>query len=136
MRTSALALWLLALLSGLPLGGCGDDDPAAPDAEVTVSFELDVQPVFNNQCTQCHNGSSGFGGLSLRPGESYGNLVSVDSAGYPGRLRVVPERPEDSVLYVKISGSDLGQRMPPTGALSDERVDTIRRWIAQGAANN
>ena len=45
----------------------------------------------------------------------------------------MPGSAENSFLFHRISGSDYGMQMPPTGALKPEQIDTIKRWIEQGA---
>ena len=49
------------------------------------------------------------------------------------RRGVVPGSAENSFLFHRISGNDYGMQMPPTGALKPEQIDTIKRWIEQGA---
>ena len=48
-------------------------------------------------------------------------------------MTVVPGSAENSFLFHRISGNDYGMQMPPTGALKPEQIDTIKRWIEQGA---
>jgi hypothetical protein len=100
----------------------------------TVSYATQVQPIFNSRCVSCHPAS---GGLDLRSGFSYSNLVNVVSPAY-GRVRVVPGDPDNSVLYAKIIGDpDFGSRMPPTGsALTATQRQIIHTWILEGANNN
>ena len=47
--------------------------------------------------------------------------------------RIVPGDSGNSFLYEKIAGNGNGLRMPPTGPLSKEQIDTIKAWIDQGA---
>jgi ankyrin repeat protein len=49
------------------------------------------------------------------------------------RRGVVPGSAENSFLFHRISSADYGIQMPPTGALKPEQIDTIKRWIEQGA---
>ena len=39
----------------------------------------------------------------------------------------------NSFLFHRITGNAYGLQMPPTGALRSEQIDTIKRWIDQGA---
>lgn len=107
------------------------------DQPATVSFANDVQPIFNTNCTGCHGGN---GGLYLTASESYSNLVNVESSGYAPLKRVVPSKPDSSVLYLKIienPSTDVGQRMPQGGPyLSGEDISTILTWIEEGARDN
>jgi hypothetical protein len=93
-------------------------------------------------CTNCHTavGRVPAAGLDLTAGNSYGRLVGVSSVERPGVLRVAPGDPDNSYLVHKLEGrSDIvGTRMPRgTGPyLTDGQMLVIRRWIAEGAANN
>ena len=52
---------------------------------------------------------------------------------------VVPGKPDESLLYKKITEDNPARRMPPLSThktLTDAQKDTIKRWIAQGAAWN
>ena len=103
----------------------------------TVSYALQVQPIFNNRCVSCH-GLFQDGGLDLRAAASYDELVNVVSTGYAPDKRVVPGDPVISVLFGKIMNTgDYGQRMPPTGAtLPAANQQTIETWILEGANRN
>jgi hypothetical protein len=49
---------------------------------------------------------------------------------------VYPSVPANSVLYVKISGTACGTRMPQGGTLSASDIALIQTWINEGASNN
>jgi len=101
-----------------------------------VSFASDIQPIFSTYgCTSCHGGS---GGLFLTAGQSYTNLVSVQAqAGCTNLFRVLPGNADESVLYLRLSGSTCGSRMPKGGsAISSTDLNLVRTWINQGAQNN
>jgi len=102
---------------------------------ITVSFASDIQPIFNGNCVSCH----GFnGGLSLRSGSSYANLVNVASVGYAPAVRVVPYDTTNSVLYVKLTKPGVFGQGMPQGAfpLSRTLIDKVKAWILEGARNN
>lgn len=136
--------WLAALLlcGLLTSAGCSDwgdpdDDDAGPTAPppATVSFAGDVQPIFDGSCVACH-GPSGNAGLDLRPGVSHGNLVGAQATQSP-LARVEPGEPAASWLYLKLTGQhDVGTAMPPGDPLAGARLDLIRTWIDEGAAND
>lgn len=137
MKRRPLA-WML-VITAAALAGCSDNgtDPAAPGGggDDPVSYAADVQPIWNANCVGCH-GDGGNGGLDLRAPGSRGNLVGVDSAGWPGQ-RVVENEPDQSVLYLKMTGaSGVGNLMPPTGSLGAGDLETVRTWIAEGALDN
>jgi len=100
----------------------------------TVSFSNQIQPIFNNQCTSCHGGSSG---LTITAGASYNNLVNVDAQSSCTSLkRVLPNNANNSVLYKKVSGTTCGNRMPGGVPLNANDIALIQDWINQGANNN
>jgi len=106
-------------------------DPAAADGGV---YAADIQTIFTARCVTCHGLN---GDLDLSSGVSYGNLVSVESAGYAPYMRVQPGDPDNSVLYGKVSGSAFGDRMPlGQPPLTEAGIDDIRQWIADGALSD
>lgn len=139
---------LFLLLAGLALfaaAGCSDNgaDPitggdgggGGGGGNETVSFAADVQPVFTANCVGCH-GRFGNGGLDLRAGQAWGNLVDQASATYT-QDRVVPGVPDQSLLYLKITGAaGVGGEMPPGNSLPAGEITTIRTWIEEGALDN
>ena len=85
----------------------------------------------------CHDSSSKEGELDLSSAEkSYAQLVSVaavdEDAG--GLERVTAGNAADSVLVMRISGTDLGPRMPQGNAVLPEKaIAAITKWINDGA---
>jgi hypothetical protein len=77
------------------------------------------------------------GNLRLTSPDAYANLVGVPSSQRT-LMRVAPNDSANSYLIHKLEGrADIvGHRMPPAPVLSSEDVQTIRRWIDQGAPNN
>jgi hypothetical protein len=78
-------------------------------------------------------------GLNLEHDVAYANLVNVASRQKSGATRVIPGDPNNSYLVHKLEGSAdiVGVRMPRGGPyLTDGQIAVIRRWIAEGAADN
>lgn len=121
-------LTLLAVAATPPTGA----PPLRPSSSAEVSFEMDVAPIFQNRCVQCHGGVDEDGEVraeaSLKltsyegviAGSEYGSVVT---AGDPG----------DSVLLDLIEWGDMPEEGDPVPA---EEIDLIRMWIAEGALNN
>jgi len=87
------------------------------------------------------------GGLVFDPSDKMGTytaLVSVASKGMmgsscAGKTYVVPNKPEESLLYDKVSKAtpSCGLRMPASGVvLDDAEIATIQKWIMAGAKND
>ena len=133
-RRARLVVLALATLGA---GGCSDrgSDPAAPGGggPTPVSYAAEVQKIWNDHCIGCHGDNAG---LDLAAPGSRANLVGVASTNWGG-VRVAAGDPAASVLYRKISGdSGVGDRMPQGGALATDDIETVRRWIAEGALDN
>lgn len=88
-------------------------------------FQRDVLPVFREHCLSCHGPSQQMNGFRLdRRGAALGG----------GTFPVlIPGSSATSRLYLKLIGTQFGLQMPPTGPLPQEAVNTIRRWIDEGA---
>lgn len=87
-----------------------------------IDFGKDVQPIFRQSCVPCHGPAQQSSGMRL-------DRRSVAL----GRRGVVPGSSENSFLFHRISGSEYGRQMPPTGPLRPEQIATIKTWIDQGA---
>ena len=94
----------------------------------TISFSDDIQPIFNNNCTGCHNASHSK--LKLVPGYSYNQLM-YDGFNAPYIDTVLPT---SSALYKYVTGENA--IMPPTGGIPGNDINLIYNWIRQGAHNN
>lgn len=112
--------------------------PKGPDAQLTVFFEQQIQPIFNQTCGNCHIGSS-VGGLNLDPGSAHGNIVGVRSLQNPNMSLITPGNPDQSYLYQKLleNGNFFNERMPRNRApLSTGQIELVKTWILEGAQNN
>src|SRR5215813_9322882 len=87
-----------------------------------IDFVKDVQPIFRQNCVPCHGPAQQSSGMRL-------DRRSV----VMGRRGVVPGSSENSFLFHRLSGSEYGLQMPPTGPLKPEQIAVIKRWIDQGA---
>ncbi len=141
MRKGFLAAAAAALIvagSCAVVEGCKDVNPQLASGDSpsnivfppnNVSYQYQVQPLFNQACAfaGCHDDGAHESALKLT---SYANLMFQ----LPGI--VVPGKPDQSTLVLRIQGS-VGQRMPPTtNQLNDNQIAGIRTWIVEGAKNN
>ncbi len=123
-------------------------------------FTTSVWPIISateNHCLQCHipNGAGSILEMDS-PQKAYTNLVNVKvfnqilaNSGAPGWKRVVPGKPDNSMLFKKITGKlnsvvrydstdqslFYGGTMPLGGypKLPQASIDTIQKWILEGA---
>ncbi len=114
MRCTRLSLPVFCLLPVLRL--------LSAQTTAKVDFAQDVLPILRQNCVMCHSGKQAASGMRLDRRSAVIN-----------RRGVVPGSAENSFLFHRISGADYGMQMPPTGALKPEQIDTIKRWIEQGA---
>ena len=94
----------------------------------TVDFNTQVKPIFNKKCIACHGGVRRQADLSL--------LFRVDALGKTksGKPAIVPGDPDHSEMMRRITMHDPEDRMPYKQApLTGEEIETLRRWIRQGA---
>ncbi len=116
------------------LSGCSDDDPMEPNPP-GIQLSFDVQPIFDGRCalSGCHAGTSPQAGLNLTAGLSHSNTVNVPAVSLGPGIRVIPGDPEGSLVYTLVFSGVMPQS---GGSLSDDQIDVIRTWIAQGAKND
>ena len=113
-------------------GACSDSKDDEKEQIVVVpeivSYQMDVQPLFDSSCTNCHGNK---GKLSLT---SYKNTMK---GGESGPI-VIPNNGAESLLVKKLNGTASGQRMPPEpkNPWDETKVSLVLKWIDQGAKNN
>lgn len=99
---------------------------ATSGGNAPVSFSQDVLPVLVSQCGSCHGGQ---GGLWLTTYEQ------IMAGGQSGAI-VVPGKPEQSLLYLRVTG-DKTPLMPLNAQpLTANQIAAIKGWIAEGAPKN
>jgi hypothetical protein len=93
-----------------------------PPIEVpdTVSYSVDIQPIWDTKCVECHDG--GFPPPDFRPDKSYESLMEGD---YVDTLN-----PAESTLMIKLNTS------PHDARATEAEKQTILVWIEQGALDN
>lgn len=99
-------------------------------AEPKISFNESIRPLFAEHCVACHGGVKQAAGLSF----IYREIATSETDS--GVIPIVPGDPDDSYLIERVSDPDPDFRMPPAehgAALSKDEIETLRRWIQQGA---
>jgi len=95
-------------------------------AGAPVDFSRDVRPILSDRCFKCHGPDEAARQVELR-------LDRREDADYV----LDGDSPADSELLRRITETDPDERMPPADSgltLNAEEIDTLRRWIEQGAA--
>jgi hypothetical protein len=96
-----------------------------------VSFQREVLPILSDRCFSCHGPDE-----TERDSELRFDLRESVFADLGGYAAVVPGHPEESELVDRITTRFEQDRMPPIDsnlALTDTEIETLRRWIAEGA---
>jgi hypothetical protein len=112
---------LLALLGG------GGGRVAAADAAKAVDYSRDVQPILTAHCYACHGPDEGKRKAKLR----------LDQRASALKKAIKPGDAANSPLVERITNTDPEEVMPPPKSkkepLTAAQVETLRRWIDQGA---
>jgi mono/diheme cytochrome c family protein len=131
--TVALTVESLRADDDKPAAATADRQPSADGDKAKsnnkkVDFGAEIQPIFAKRCFACHGPDKFEGGLRLHKRQSA--LAELDS----GERAIVPGNIETSVILERIASEDPDLRMPPKGKpLEAHEIETIRRWIAEGA---
>ncbi|MSO89050.1 MAG: hypothetical protein EXQ89_03660 [Rhodospirillaceae bacterium] len=142
MRRSLLACAVAAALAPLPAAAPAWAQACNPaTAQSPVSFDRDIQRIFDLHCVECHGEGEPPANLVLDVGHAWSNLVdhvSMES----DLLRVAPGASEKSYLWHKVRGTHLtvggtGDRMPFDRApVPDDMIAQLTAWIGDCAPNN
>ena len=105
--------------------------PALAQNEPPVDFETQVRPLLAAYCYECHGPNLATPDADLRLDRK--QFAFADRGGYHA---IVPGEPAESELYLRVASEFAEDRMPPYAAgieLEVPEIDTIRRWILEGA---
>ena len=131
-RSKIINLLLFIIFLLIILSACDDTGPTEiPLPEENVSYSQHIQPLFNTHCNSsgCHNSEDGAGEIRLT---TYGDIFATP-------FLVIPRAPDESTLYLSVSGQTVNIMPPPYGntfPLNDNQINGIRVWIEEGAEAN
>ncbi len=94
-----------------------------------LEFNRDIRPILSDHCFACHGPDQNTREADMRLDTQQG-LFASDAAP------VVPGDAAASPLVQRIASDDVDERMPPAEFgkdLTPEQIDTLQRWVAQGA---
>jgi mono/diheme cytochrome c family protein len=102
-----------------------DDRPSPAAAAASEPLAVAVKEIFRSRCYECHKLGKAKNGIKILNHD----LLVVK------RRVIVPGRPEESRLFKLLTTSDKDSLMPqpPAAPLTPAEIDTIRRWILEGA---
>jgi cytochrome c553 len=113
----------LVIFSMVILWACSKDKTTSQNNGVctttNMSFNADIQPIFNANCTTCHSGTNSSGSQNL--------------SNYAGVVKAI-----DNGKLIGVITHASGFPAMPQGAakLSDCTISKISAWINQGQLNN
>ncbi len=130
MLSKALLRTLFLSLVGLaPLTLSAQPDLARTDDR--VDYRTQIRPLLARYCYECHGRDHAKREADLRLDAQ--RYAFRDLGGY---RTIVPGKPQQSELYLRVASEYAETRMPPYEAgtqLDEEAIDLIRRWIEEGA---
>lgn len=121
------------------LANCNRSTPAAGTTSAgklpdRIDFNFHVKPLLSDRCFACHgpDDNAREAGLRLDLEESaYAALKEM-----PEAHAIVPGKPGESMVYLRIVSDDPDLKMPPPSSnlkLSEYEIKIIEKWIKQGA---
>ncbi|WP_165233307.1 DUF1553 domain-containing protein [Aquisphaera insulae] len=132
-----------AILASLPIAReARSDEPAGAKAKTKpqpapaakpVNFAREVRSILSDHCFACHGPDDKTRKAGLRVDTKDGILAKLKS----GETAVVPGKPDDSALIDRVTTDDAEAKMPPKKFgkdLSPAQVETLKRWVAEGAS--
>lgn len=100
-----------------------------PLASAEVQFNRDIRPILSKNCFTCHGPDEKERKAKLRLDQAESALEGKDPV-------LVPGKPEESELWLRLTSDDPEEVMPPPDSHKElgaaERI-MLRQWIAEGA---
>src|SRR5882724_2346511 len=132
------AAWICALSALLVVSGAFSNftprlqaqDPR-PQAVSSIDFQRQVRPILSDNCFQCHGPDKDTRMVDMRLDTKEG-IFGARKDGTP----IVPGKPENSLVFQRITAATAARRMPPERAhktLTEKQIEIIRGWIREGA---
>ena len=97
-----------------------------------LDYTRDVRPILAENCFNCHGQDPAHREAELRLDVFESSTADVSGADHV----ITPGDPATSELIARVTSDDDDVRMPPTASgktLKPEQVETLRRWVAEGA---
>ena len=97
-----------------------------------IEFNRDVRPILSNNCYLCHGPDKN----QLQAGLRLDKREVATSKLESGQTAIIPHDVVASSMIDRITTGDSTLKMPPSGSgksLTLEEIETLKKWIAQGA---
>ncbi len=99
-----------------------------------LDYNFHIRPILSDKCFACHGPDANTREAGLRldtPEGAYAALQDQEK-----KHAIVPGKPEESEVFLRITSEDSTMLMPPKNAnlkLSSREVKILEKWIKQGA---
>src|SRR5688500_4122639 len=111
------------------IGTASASDRAAAPGQ--IDFGRDILPILSQNCFQCHGPDEGTREAKLRLDTPEGMFRTRNDLTV-----VVPGKPAESELILRLSSKDEEEVMPPPDSnkhLTPAQIELFKRWVAEGA---
>jgi len=136
-RIRSLLLWISGFTCSLALSGtalerpvhAGEADSAPP---APIDFNRQIRHILSENCFACHGPDEKARKAKLRLDTKEGAFSKLKGDAHV----LVPGRPEQSELFLRITAHEEKERMPPKKSgkhLTVVQIDLMRQWIKEGA---
>lgn len=115
----------------LAIAICTSEGQAQTPAKKPITFNRDIRPILSDNCFLCHGPAKATRKADLRI--DLEEDAREDRGGYAA---IVPGKPEQSHLYLRLIEKEPAKMMPPKSShkkMTPAQIELIRQWIEQGA---
>jgi hypothetical protein len=129
-----LVLVLSVCISIYTLNACTDSAAQGSEMPDVVDYNFHVRPILADNCFACHgpDAKKRQAGLRLDIAEEAYKALKDN----PGKHALVPRKPKQSEVYLRLITKDAELKMPPIDSklsLTETQIEIIEKWIKQGA---
>ncbi|MDB6069480.1 MAG: Planctomycete cytochrome, partial [Verrucomicrobiales bacterium] len=106
--------------------------PTDPAAGTSPLYNRDIRPILSDNCFNCHGPDS----ASRKAGLRLDTFEGATTPNKDGVVGLIPGKPDESEIIKRALTTDVDDVMPPPEthkSLKPEQIDTLKRWIAEGA---
>ncbi len=126
-RAEQMVVILIVGCVGLPI-----PRSVAADVPPAVDFRREIRPILSDACFDCHGPDPKARKANLRLDVADGGIFEDRD----GARVVLPGKPEESELILRIIATEPDEKMPPPKhhrQLNTKEVESLSRWVAEGA---
>jgi hypothetical protein len=135
MRRKILVAVFSLIVAAIAFTACMNTDGEGISTSGKISYNYHVRPILSDKCFKCHGPDQNKLEAGLRldlPEFAFAPLKETK-----GAFALVPGKPDESELFKRVTSTDPAYIMPTPdshlGALTEEEVAILKKWIEQGA---